>query len=425
LLGGLILFVSAAYYAAINRTGKGRGPAGSGLYPQLAVLGIHDGKTAALVDLVARSSALLPSFEHAGRELKSRGLNLPLKEVRRIATRLGAQVLTRRKRDLLDYRDGRMPPGQELAGKRVACCIDAGKSRLRRVRRKQKGKGRNKKQRRRYKTDWRDVKLLIIYEINDNGEKLRTSRPWIDGTFAGPDEAMELLCLHLHRLGAIKAEMVVLLADGAPWIWERLEWVARRVGLRPQQWQFILDFWHAAQHIGLALGHVPIADKKRRRLYKKLRKWLLSGKAWEMTEQLRRLGEQHDVLQAMAEDLGYLQKHEDHGHLDYALFRKRGWPIGSGAVESAVRRVINLRIKGAGILWQQENAEAMVVLRAAALSGRWEELLERTRQSCSRDRRIDFKWTSPDMRAELKSDATVQPPTPQVQEDQQLEHQAA
>jgi hypothetical protein len=92
---------------------------------------------------------MLPSFEHARRELTSHGLDLPLKEVRRIAAHLGAQVLTRRKRDLLDYRDGRMPAGQELAGKRVACCIDAGKSRLRRVTRKQEGKGKSKTQRRR------------------------------------------------------------------------------------------------------------------------------------------------------------------------------------------------------------------------------------------------------------------------------------
>src|SRR6202790_2613227 len=104
LLGGLILWVSAAYYSVVARTGKGRGPAGSGLYPHLAVLGIHEGKSAALVDVVARQSALLPSFEHAQRELQSHGLNLPLKEVHRIASHLRAQVLTCRKRDLLDYR---------------------------------------------------------------------------------------------------------------------------------------------------------------------------------------------------------------------------------------------------------------------------------------------------------------------------------
>jgi hypothetical protein len=409
----------------VNRTGKGRGRAGVGLYPELAVLGIDQGKTAALVDVVARHCALLPSFEHAQRQLQSRGVNLPLKEVRRMATHLGAQVLTGRKRDVLDYRAGLLPVGQDLAGKRVACCIDAGKSRLRRVTRKQKGKGKSKKQRRRYKTDWRDVKLLIIYEIDEQGEKVRSSRPWIDGTFGGPDEAMELLSMHLHRLGAAQAEVVVFLADGAPWIWERLEWVAKRLGLRDQQWQFVLDFWHAAQHIGLALGQLPLADKERRRLYRKLRKWLKGGKAWEMTQELRRLGQTHGVLQAMQEDLGYLQKHEDHCHMDYARFLSRGLPIGSGAVESAIRRVINLRIKGPGLLWEEDNAEAMVVLRAAALSGRWEELLHRTRQRVACDRRIDFKYTSPDMRADLKAGAKVQPPTPQVQKNPQLESQAA
>jgi hypothetical protein len=66
---------------------------------------------------VARQSAMLPSFEHARTELKSRGLDLPIKEVHRITTHLGARVLTSRKRDLLDYRDGRMPAGQELGAR--------------------------------------------------------------------------------------------------------------------------------------------------------------------------------------------------------------------------------------------------------------------------------------------------------------------
>jgi hypothetical protein len=236
---------------------------------------------------------------------------------------------------------------------------------------------------------------------------------------------MELLAMHLHRLGAREAEAVVFLADGAPWIWERVEWVAQRVGLRRERWQFVLDFWHAAQHVGLALGHVPLADKERQRLYRKLRKWLKGGKAWEMTQELRRLGEAHGVLESMAEDLGYLEKHEDHCHMDYARFQRRGLPIGSGAVESAIRRVINLRIKGPGVLWHEENAEGMVLLRAAALSGRWEEQMTKVRESLSRDRRIDVKWTSPDMRAELKAGVKVQPPTPQVDHNKHLERRAA
>ena len=78
------------------------------------MLGIHQGKTAALVDLAARQSAMLPSFEHAHRELQSRGVNLPLKELYRIAGQLGAQALTRRKRDLLDYRAGLVLAGDAV-----------------------------------------------------------------------------------------------------------------------------------------------------------------------------------------------------------------------------------------------------------------------------------------------------------------------
>ena len=389
------------------------------------MLGIHQGKTAALVDLAARQSAMLPSFEHAHRELQSRGVNLPLKELYRIAGQLGAQALTRRKRDLLDYRAGLVLAGEELKGKRVACCIDAGKSRLRRVTRRQKGKGKNKKQKRRYKADWRDAKLLCIYEIDHKGERVRGSRPWIDGTFAGPDEAMELLAYHLHRLGAACAEVVVFLADGAPWIWERLEWVVGRVGLGEEQWQWVLDFWHAAQHVSAALAHVPIEAKQRRRLYRKLRKWMLGGKAGEVTRELRRLGQEHGVEVAMEADLAYLEKHEDSCRMDYARYRQRGLPIGSGAVESAIRRVINLRVKGPGLLWYEHNAEGMILLRAAALTGRWQELVDNVRQRFSTDRRIDLKWASPDLRAQLQADAEIQPPSPQVKESQQPSRRVA
>src|SRR4029078_2299043 len=101
-------------------------------------------------------------------------------------------------------------------------------------------KGKHKKQRRRFRADGRDVKLLIIYEIDAQGEKVAGGRPWLDGTFAAPDEAMELLAFHLHRLGAAQAEVVVFLADGAPWIWERLGGVGRRAALRGQQGRVVL-----------------------------------------------------------------------------------------------------------------------------------------------------------------------------------------
>lgn len=50
--------------------------------------------------------------------------------------------------------------------------------------------------------------------------------------------------------------------------------------------------------------------------------------------------------------------------MQYADFAKRGIPLGSGGVESAIRRVVNLRLKGPSIFWRKGNAECMLHLRS-------------------------------------------------------------
>lgn len=112
---------------------------------------------------------MLPSYQVARAELAARGTDLDIKVVHRIARQLGAEVLTNRTRDLLRWRAGALTAGSELAGKRVAAMIDGGRTRLRTVIRKQKGRGKGKKQRRHYKAEWREPKLLIIFEIDEQG----------------------------------------------------------------------------------------------------------------------------------------------------------------------------------------------------------------------------------------------------------------
>lgn len=117
------------------------------------MLGFNEGASAALISVVGRQCSLLPSYEMARQELASRGTPLNIKVVHRLARTLGAQVLTARRRGLEEWRAGRVPVGTELAGKRVAAMIDGGRTRVRRVTRRQKGRGKNKKQRRRYQAD--------------------------------------------------------------------------------------------------------------------------------------------------------------------------------------------------------------------------------------------------------------------------------
>jgi hypothetical protein len=425
LLGGLVLYVTTLYCGPRARTGRGRRQEGGGLYPELAAFGFSEGSSPALVSRVGRQCALLPSYEIARQELAEQGTSLSIKVVHRLARQLGAEVLTARTRDLLRWRAGQLPPEQTLAGKRVAAQIDGGRIRLRRVTRKQKGRGKKKRQRRRYKAEWREPKLLILYEVDERGRLKAGTKPWIDGTFGGPDEALELLAFHLHRLGAAAATVVTFVADGAPWIWDRLDWVQQRVGLTAAQVRRVLDWCHALHHVSLALEALGLTEVERRRWYSKLRRWLRRGWPGLVIRELQMSGAARGWPTALTQPLGYLTKHLKAGHLAYGQFRRQGLPLGSGAVESAIRRVINLRLKGPGLMWLAENAEGALVLRATAVTGRWEETLSWVREDLGTDRQLGWAWESPDMVAQLKAKVPIQPPVPQQASGQGDREEAA
>jgi hypothetical protein len=416
LLGGLVLWVNTLYCGPAARRGQKRGREGAGLYPELAVLGFQEGSSPALASLVARTAALLPSYALAQQELAERGLDLDIKVVQGIAGQVGAATLTHRRRELERYRAGQMPAGTAFAGKRLAAFIDGGRTRLRRVTRKQRGRGKHKTQKRRYRAEWREPKLLIIYEVDAQGRMRAGTRPLIDGTFGGPDALLELLAMHLHRLGAAQAAAVSLGADGAPWFWDRIEWVIQRVGLAAERVTRTLDWCHGVHHLSLALEHLIDAEPERRRVFKKLRKWLRQGSWQRIALELmglawaKELPLDHEVWTPIS----YLERHGEAGHLDYARYRRRGLPLGSGAIESAIRRVINLRLKGNGICWLAENAEAMLVVRAQVLCNRWEETFAAVRGSMASNRRLDWHWQPPDMVGDLNAKIPIKPPSPQT-----------
>jgi hypothetical protein len=425
LLGGLVLCVATLYCGPKRRTGTGRGREGAGLYPELAVLGFHEGNSPALVRRVGRLTALLPSFAAAQAELAEDGVPLDIKVVHGLATRLGAEVLTTRRRDLERYRAGQMPCGTQLRGKKVGVAIDGGRVRTRVVIRKQKGQGKGKKQRRRFRVQWREPKLLIIFEMDAKGRMKRGSRPWIDGTFQGPDECLELVALHLHRLGAAQAESVTFLADGAPWIWERLAWVEQRVGVPAGRVVRVLDWCHAVHHVSLALEALGLPADDRQRRYREMRGWLRRGQVYQVTAELSLLAAGQAADAAVWTPIRYLEGHAEAGHLRYADFRQRGLALGSGAIESAIRRVINLRLKGPGILWTAAHAEGLLVIRAAVLTERWPETLQHVQETMAVDRQINWQWRSPDMPAELKAQLLIEPPSTQEQNKQHATNAAA
>jgi hypothetical protein len=400
LLGGLLITVMTLYAPPRTRTGKGRGKEGGGLYPELAAFRISEGCSPNVQSEVGRSVGLLP-IACAQEELARRGLELDEKAVHRIAVQLGYQMLATRTRDLMRYRAGELPAGTEFAGKRVAVQIDGGRVRIRRVVKKSRvGKTRK---RRKFRVEWREPKVVVLLEIDEKGRMVRGSQPVIDGTLRGPDALIELVAFHLHRLGAAQAKEVVFVADGAPWIWARLDWVMQQVGLAVERTFQVLDWCHAVHHVSLALEALRLGTETRRQTYARLRGLLKQGKAEEMIAELQSLAVGRPHNQVLRREIRYFTKHAEAGRLRYVVFRYRRLPIGSGAIESTIRRVINLRLKGNGIYWTEENAEAVFQLRAAVLSRRWEQTLAHTRAAIACDRRRAWHWQPPAALAELKA----------------------
>jgi hypothetical protein len=388
------------YCSPRARTGKGRGREGSGLYPELAADRISEGCSPNVQAEVGRRVGLLP-IEQARAELARQGLELDEKAIRRIAGELGAQMLATRTRDLMRFRRGELPAGSAYRGKSVAVGIDGGRVRVRTVVETTRVSGQRK--RKKFRVEWREPKVVLLFEVDPKGRMVRGSRPVIDGTLQGPDALIELTAFHLHRMGAAEARVVTFVADGAPWIWKRLDWVIAQAHLDPKRVVEVLDWCHAVHHLSGALAALPLTDSQRKGLYQRLRGLLKEGQSGDVIAELKVLAKHQPADSPMWREIGYLTKHSDAGRLRYDESRRRGLPLGSGAIESTIRRVINLRLKGAGLCWTEDHAEAVFQLRAAVVSGRWEEILEQTRAAMAKDRRTEWRWVPPECLAELKA----------------------
>ena len=414
LLGGLMIWITSLYCAPrpARRQTDEKVP---GVYVELAQFGFGKGCSPALQSKVARQAALCPSLEFARQELARDGVDLDVKTVRRMAQQTGEGLLRLRLHELLLWREGKLPAGDELAGQRVSVQIDGGRTRIRGPMQPAAAgceatdadglpladaPGRSRKvPRQRYDADWREPKLLVIFVHDQQGRMIKHSQATVDGTFLGPDAVAELVAMHLHRLGAARAKSITFVADGGVWIWERIATIARLAKLDQVPIHEVLDCYHAAHHLSLALASLGYGTQARLPLYREHRTLLRNGQWRRVVEELT------DLAAGAAEDaqvwteIAYLQRHGEAGRLKYPTFRQLGVPLGSGAIESNIRRVVNLRLKGNAIYWREETAEAMLQTRSQVLTNRWDKRLSELHQLKTLDGRTTWHWTPQDMRS--------------------------
>jgi hypothetical protein len=335
---------------------------GKGMYPMLLLWAVHDRCTAGIASEVGKLVAMLSSFEEVERVLADRGRPLDLTTIRAIAYRFAARARAAQRVGGLDW-------GETVAGRRVVLSTDGGRLRIRATKRGPKtAKGRN-----RYRTDWREPKLLIIYVVDERGRMDREFLSVIDGTMSGPDVIFRLMESYLRELGIASADKIVSVADGARWIWNRVGALLRRLGIPPERVLEVVDFYHAVEHLGkIAASQRRWTGKERQAWIGRQRRRLLRGKVDEVQAEIEMLCGRR-ASQAMKRERAYFRR-DGAKRMDYARIAELKLPIGSGAIESAIRRVVNLRLKGASIYWHKQSAEAVLLLRSYYKAGRWNHL---------------------------------------------------
>lgn len=370
-LGGSTLPVRTPYVLARRPRGgrprAQRGEEGNGSYPVLRRLGFLGRVSPGLVSEIGNRVSCA-SIEEARTDLARRGVDLDFKTVRTVALRLAGQGVEAR--DALLRSALEDPPRESsVRGLRLVISTDGGKVKVR-VGGK-RGRRNQKTGRRRYGTKWVEPRVLVIHVIDEKGKKVQHEVGVLDASIADCDEVFRMLIAYLKLLGAHEANQLVIVADGAKWIWEggRIDELIRKVGIAPERVIQVLDFYHATEHVGkIASLRASWSDKQRQSWIRKVRTMLWKGKIDAVLDECRVLcrGRRSKKITSM---LDYIERNRL--RLNYPLFRKLCVPLGSGVIESAVRRVINLRLKGPGIIWEEENVEKMLHMRAQMKLGPW------------------------------------------------------
>jgi hypothetical protein len=357
-LGGVWITVRVRYYrrACDRRSGKRH----KGVYGGLVLLGIHEHCTPALAASVSAWSALLSSFAEVRQVLLEQGVNLGVKVVRKLAYRYAERARVVQQAGQIAWAEG-----DTVQGRRVVVSADGGRLRLRENKRGAK----TKKGRTRYRGAWREPKLLIIYVVDAHGKLEKSFAPLIDGHLQGPEALFHLLEGYLHALAIDRADHVLFVADGAHWLWNRVPRLIAALGLEPQRVHLLIDFYHATEHLGkLAALRKNWSAPQRRAWIRTQRRRLWAGHVAQVVEAIQVFCRGRNS-KAMRTERDYFVRNRQ--RMAYQTVRALKLPIGSGAIESAIRRVVNLRLKGACIFWGKANAEKILMLRAFYKAGRW------------------------------------------------------
>ena len=166
------------------------------------------------------------------------------------------------------------------------------------------------------------------------------------------------------------------MADGASWIWLNIKKILLELGVESAKIVETLDYCHAISYVNTLIKAMPKDEKgdiltttwNEKTCLKQAKEWAWNGKIAEFVSLSKRLfpNPNQEINQA----INYLDKHKN--RMQYADYQKNKLLCGSGIIESAIRRIINLRFKNASTFWDKQTVEKLFLFRAVLVSNRWE-----------------------------------------------------
>lgn len=329
----------------------------------LELLGIINKVSPALIELCVPMAVLCPSFEIASEALRNFGIKMNQNLLRNLTQRFANIAMNIRS-------ECNLGGSWQKTGLRILICVDGGRFRERETK---QGRPKNGQKRQGFHTDWVEPRLLTINQFDENGKKIKSIKPIIDGSCSPQfDDFFNLLRTYLEQINLEDAEEIVFSADGGPGIWSRIDNLIKDMGLRKAK--RILDYTHAKQNmnqvINMVTENLNLVEKKVKKLANQIKEMLWKGNIQGITELVKnKLIGKKKVLKSVIKKLqSYFG---DYTKFQYKNFRDNGLPTGSGTVESAIRRIINLRIKGPGIFWKRQQTEEIIFLRSLVITGKF------------------------------------------------------
>jgi Uncharacterised protein family (UPF0236) len=223
------------------------------------------------------------------------------------------------------------------------------------------------------KAKTREVKLGCVFTQTTVDKEGRPVRDEESTSYVGAIETAEEFAKRIYgeakRRGLDRAQKVIILGDGAVWIWniadECFPWAIQ-----------IVDLYHACEYYWkvarAVLGSNP---KKMKQWAEKRRKQLTAGNVNGVIAAIQKLSPSTEHEKDICDKaIGYFQNNKE--RMKYDEFRRQGLFVGSGVIEAGCRTVIGQRLKQSGMHWTVEGANSIIALRCCFLSNRWEDLWE-------------------------------------------------